>query len=150
MAFDRKAYYQRTREKQLETAAKWRSENKERHAEATLKSVRGRRGRDPIGYLLERAKHRAKTKRIAFDLERCDITIPETCPVLGIPLYINEWTGRRDKNPNSPSIDRIDPSRGYVKGNIQIISWRANFLKSDGTIEEFQLLVKHLLGWQSG
>lgn len=50
--------------------------------------------------------------------------IPETCPVLGIPLTIG---GKR--SPSSPSLDRIDPALGYVPGNIRVISDRANRLK---------------------
>ena len=55
----------------------------------------------------------------------------ETCPVLGIPLY----SDGRD-NQNAPSLDRFIPSLGYVKGNVFVISRRANVLKGDATIEE--------------
>lgn len=145
MAFDRKAYYQRTRAKQLETAAKWRLENKERHAQATSKSARGRKYRDPIGYLLEKTKARAKANGVDFTLTRDDVTIPEMCPILDIPLFFADGSNK-DKNPNSPSIDRLDPSKGYTKDNIVICSWRANHLKNDGHLEEFEKLVKFLAG----
>jgi hypothetical protein len=36
----------------------------------------------------------------------------------------------------SPSLDRIKPELGYVPGNIQVISARANVMKNDATPEE--------------
>lgn len=137
MAFDRKAYYQRTKEKQKATAAQWKLDNAERAKETTLKSSLSARFRDPVGYLLSTTKYRAKKYGIEFSLTRDDIVIPDKCPILGIPLFFVESdNSKKSKNPNSPSIDRIDSSKGYVAGNVRIISWRANFLKNDATAEE--------------
>lgn len=102
------------------------------------------RKKNPAAYMLHSAKSRAKSKGWDFDLEVSDIVIPEICPMLGIPLFIAEPGA--GKNPNNPSLDRIDSSKGYVKGNIQIISWRANSLKSDGTLEEFKKMVENWYG----
>lgn len=93
-------------------------------------------------YLLQTAKGRAKKKGWDFDLTVEDITIPEVCPVLGIPLFVR--LGGKGKNDNNPSLDRIDSTKGYVKGNVQVISWRANNLKSDGTLDEFIKLVEFM------
>lgn len=60
--------------------------------------------------------------------------IPLHCPVLGLPLYRN--SGGSAQGPNSPSLDRIDPALGYVKGNVKVISSRANSIKSNATPEE--------------
>ena len=49
--------------------------------------------------------------------------------------------GIASRNPSQPSPDKIDPSKGYVKGNIRVISWRANNLRCNGTLEEFEALV---------
>ena len=57
---------------------------------------------------------------------------PTHCPILGIPL--NYFAEAREEG--SPSFDRIDNSKGYERDNVQIISWRANRIKNDGTIEE--------------
>lgn len=57
--------------------------------------------------------------------------MPIYCPVLGIKLV----PGGQIKD-HSPSLDRIDNTKGYVKGNVHVISDRANRLKSDGTPEE--------------
>jgi hypothetical protein len=79
--------------------------------------------------LLHAAKHRSKKKGLDFNLELSDIIIPEKCPYFDIVLK----NGSLSNKDNSPSIDRIDSSLGYVKGNIEIISWRANQIKSNGT-----------------
>lgn len=48
----------------------------------------------------------------------------------------------RKNSPNSPSLDRIVPERGYVRGNVVIVSFRANRAKSDLTIAELKQLVE--------
>ena len=102
------------------------------------------RTENPAAYLLHTAKHRAKKMGWEFNLEVEDIEIPEKCPVLGLPLFIRQGYQGQGKNPNNPSLDRIDNSLGYVKGNVQVISWRANDLKKNGTLEEFTKLVEYL------
>jgi hypothetical protein len=82
------------------------------------------------------AKARAKKKEREFNLELSDITIPERCPVLGALLQYN--------SDYAPSIDRIDSSKGYIKGNIRVISKRANVLKNNATIEELKAVLKDL------
>lgn len=62
------------------------------------------------------------------------------CPIFGIELKFNT-TGFND---TSPSIDRIDATKGYTKDNIQIISWKANSIKRNATLEELILLVNYL------
>jgi len=85
------------------------------------------------------AKCRAKRLGIPFTITRDDIVIPSVCPVLGIP--IEHQTGKHQSN-NSPSIDRVVPSRGYVKDNIVVVSFRANRIKNDSTTEEMRTIVK--------
>ena len=79
------------------------------------------------------AKSRAKGKGIPFDITVEDVVIPTHCPYLGIPL-----TNEPDKSrPHSnPSLDRIVSSRGYVKGNVQVLSNLANRMKADATWEQ--------------
>jgi hypothetical protein len=100
-----------------------------------------KRKEDPAYCLWAGAKSRANKNNIEFDILREDIIIPEICPILGIKLQFDNTQGFSD---TSPSIDKIDPNKGYVKDNIQIISWRANKLKSNGTLEEFKKLVYFL------
>src|SRR5215472_4532516 len=73
-------------------------------------------------YFLANTKARAKSKRLPFDLTLEDLVIPEVCPVLGIKLVKRKGHFADE----SPSIDRIIPEKGYVKGNVQIMSYRAN------------------------
>lgn len=98
---------------------------------------------NPESYILSRTKGAAKRQGIPFDLEKQDIIIPEVCPVLGIPLFRN--IGGKGMIPNSPSIDRIIPELGYTKGNIQIISQRANVMKNDATLEELERFANWVL-----
>jgi hypothetical protein len=75
------------------------------------------------------ARKRAKKKGHEFSITLDDIHIPLSCPVLLIEL--NYGVGKRTEH--SPSLDRIDNTRGYVKGNVAVISWRANRIKSNVT-----------------
>lgn len=93
--------------------------------------------------ILIRAKSRAKKCNLEFNLDITDIQIPELCPVLKIKLVFGSRTG------NTPSIDRIDSTKGYVKGNVQIISHLANTMKNNATPEQllqFSLWVQETYG----
>lgn len=85
--------------------------------------------------MLGAAKKRAQKKSLDFNLVIEDIKIPRYCPILGIPLYTSKLNA-----DYSPSIDRIDNEKGYIKNNIQIISTRANRIKNDSSFEEIEKL----------
>ena len=81
-----------------------------------------------------RAKARATRSKLEFTLDKTDIKIPTHCPVLGIPLCVHKGTsGGKD---NSPALDRVDNSKGYVKGNVVVISHLANMMKSSANVEQ--------------
>jgi len=80
-----------------------------------------------------RAKSRSKIRGISFTIDVNDIIIPTTCPILNIPLFCT--IGKSGSFDNSPSLDRIDPQKGYVKGNIMVISSLANVMKNNATPE---------------
>lgn len=90
--------------------------------------------KDPRGQLLRGARHRAKKKGLPFDLKPIDIFVPALCPVLGIPLHTR--AGKSGYHDNAPTIDRFAPDLGYVKGNVAVISARANRIKVDATLQE--------------
>lgn len=79
---------------------------------------------------------------IPFDLEFSEIVWPEYCPVLDIKLDYSLLTGKARSVDSSPSFDRIDPTKGYVKGNVLIVSNRANKIKHNATPEELRKVAK--------
>lgn len=93
-----------------------------------------RRLTNPKNALLISVKSRAKMRGMEFSITENDLEWPERCPVLGIPLTFGLGQGHgislsvRDARF---SIDRIDNARGYVPGNVVVVSFRANRLKSD-------------------
>ena len=95
----------------------------------------------PSSFLLYCVKSRSQKKGLPFNLTMDDIVIPEVCPILGIPL---QFTTTGQATDNSPSIDRVIPGLGYVKGNVRIISKRANTIKNFGTIEEHQKVIEYM------
>jgi len=96
-------------------------------------------------YMTCAARARARKKDLPFDIDATYLRsmVTDTCPVLGIKL---EWSTLRGHGsrlfPNSPSLDRIIPERGYVKGNVWIISHRANQIKSNASHEELKLVTE--------
>jgi hypothetical protein len=89
--------------------------------------------------IYNRLKQSARKRDIDFQLTVSDIihlSLPLTCPIFGIPLVYN----RGKAMDNSFSVDRIDPNRGYIADNIWVISWKANRMKSNATLEELKLL----------
>jgi hypothetical protein len=103
-------------------------ENKQRKAEyyANWNLVNKKR------VMVTAAKNRARVNSWDFDLKAEDLEIPEYCPILGIPILIVKGP----KRDGSPSLDRLDSSRGYTGDNVWIISWKANRIKSNATLYE--------------
>jgi hypothetical protein len=82
--------------------------------------------------MLQSARARAHNLGVPYDLSLSDIRIPEKCPVLGIPLFV----GAGKPSGNSPTVDRRIPELGYVRGNVSVISHRANRIKGAATSDE--------------
>ena len=78
------------------------------------------------------AKARAKQKLLPFTITLSDVSIPLVCPILGISLQVNE----KHMKDNSPTLDRIYPEKGYVPGNVVVVSLRANRIKNDCTPDD--------------
>lgn len=102
------------------------------HREYTAQWYRDQRKYHPEKMMLKKARERANQKGLPFNLSKEDILIPDTCPVLNIPIMRQEGKC----SDNSPVLDRIDNNKGYVKGNVMVISHRANRIKSDATAPE--------------
>jgi hypothetical protein len=142
-------YYKRNAEKAKKRSAEWYATNRERAARRQKKYSDANRERvreankkwretNPLKRLIYVAKCRAKRIGVPFDLSFEDLVMSEVCPVLGIPMAF----GEKRQNDNCPSLDRIDNTKGYVRGNVVIVSWRANRLKSDATVQEMAMLAK--------
>lgn len=86
--------------------------------------------------LLSRIKTFASKHGVPFNLTLDDIIIPTHCPVLGIPLEFGKMSTSTKWRENSPSLDRIIPDNGYVRGNVIVVSYRANRIKNDATVQE--------------
>lgn len=105
----------------------------------TSEATKKYRENKPETYLLCNPRIRARKRGWEFNLEPEDVIIPTHCPVFGVKLDpVGSGT------LYSPSIDRIDCTKGYIKGNIRVISFRANTLLSDGKLEEFEKIVEFL------
>lgn len=90
-------------------------------------------------YQVMRAAYRNKAKNakavgIEFSIPFGEMEFPDVCPVLGMPLVY----GGRQHQDNCATYDRLDPKKGYVSGNVNIISYRANRLKFNGTLDEIR------------
>lgn len=119
-----------TQERARERSLAWYYANHEVNKKKVREDIKRFRRENPEKYLLISARNRAKTKGWDFNLDKEDIVIPALCPILKVPLIRN--------TRHSASLDRIDPTRGYVKGNVQVISRKANVMKNDATREELQ------------
>lgn len=84
--------------------------------------------------LLNHARWRAKSNGVEFSITIDDVIIPEYCPILGMQLKLDNGMCC----PDSPSLDRIVNSLGYIPGNVQVISRKANAMKQDATWEELK------------
>jgi hypothetical protein len=83
----------------------------------------------------------AKANGVEWTVEFGELDWPTHCPILEIEIdYFTEGGARE----NSPSFDRIDPTKGYITGNVKIVSWRANRIKNDGTAEEHEKIAQYL------
>lgn len=95
---------------------------------------------DPRQTLLKSIRKSARKRGLDFNLTIEDIIIPEFCPALDIPLIKTKGIA----TDNTPSVDRIDSNKGYIKGNVQVLSLRANMLKSNASIDELEKILNFL------
>jgi hypothetical protein len=95
-----------------------------------------------LARILHTVRYRAKRRGLAFDITVSDVHVPERCPVFGIPLVF----GAARNSEDSPSLDRINPRFGYVKGNVAVISQRANTIKNNASSAELKLVAAWVEG----
>lgn len=102
--------------------------------------------RTSLIYQTMRSKFNAKRANASrskweFTVDFGTLTFPSHCPILGIELnYFTDGYAHE----NSVSFDRVNPSKGYINGNVLVVSWRANRIKNDGSAEEHQKIASFL------
>lgn len=95
---------------------------------------------NPITRMLMNAKSRARQSGLEFNITSEDVPIPEFCPILEIKLVL----GKANHYDNAPSIDRIDSKKGYIKGNVKVVSFMANKMKTNATKEQCLIFAKNI------
>ena len=124
-----RAWYAANPDKVRRQASAWRQSNLPLCAAYTAKHRRKAAGRATA--LLNYAKRRADKRGLAFCLtqdwavERLDKGV---CEATGLPLVFATGRGR---SPFSPSLDRIDPARGYTPDNTMVVCWAWNAAKGE-------------------
>lgn len=117
-------------------ARRYRKDNPEAYAAISKKH----RERHPERRLLDGCRYRAKKKGLLCTITAADLVVPEYCPALKIKLEFAK-VALKD---NSPSVDRKVPALGYVRGNVRVISYKANRMKNNATITELKQLIEFL------
>ena len=99
---------------------------------------------NPIPQMLSNAKIRAKQKGVDFNLTSKYLKkiFPKNnkCPITGLNFQFGYKDKEKINKNNSPSLDRIIPSKGYVEGNVMVISDLMNRMKQDSTYEDIEKL----------
>ncbi len=102
------------------------------------------------GKITNNARSTARLRNLPFNIQAEDLILPRYCPYLLTPIAY----GCCEQQDDGPSIDRIDPKLGYVKGNVQVISYLANRMKNNASPEQLvtfaqQILLKAKGGWDT-
>lgn len=125
---DTQKEYRKTRKQDSKTHEKIKFQKRESHKRCISQN------------LWVRTKARAIRKGLEFTLNREDILIPSICPILEIPIFV----GNKQDYKNSPTIDRLDNSKGYTKENCRIISMLANTMKNSASELEIEIFCKNI------
>jgi hypothetical protein len=127
--------------KYKKTQKKYYNKNKNKILKYHKKYHKDRKKNSPEIYLLSYAKSRSKQNNIIFNIDINDIKVPKRCPILNIPLFCNY----KKYCSNSPTIDRKDSNKGYIKGNVWVISHKANVMKNNASKKELKTFAKWVM-----
>lgn len=112
--------------------------------EASRIKLKERATKMPWKIMCSSAKARAKKQGLDFDLTQEYIQsiwpVDNKCPVFRFDLTKSNLGESRDQ---SPSLDRIIPLKGYVKGNVTIVSLKANRMKNNGSLDDLQKVIDY-------
>jgi hypothetical protein len=159
LAYQRE-YYQRNKEKVKARVQGYIADNPDKHAKyvskyakrnpdigktAYKKHTAENRGSTHWvqGAMLRKSRARAKAKGLLHDLTieyiKSIWPVDNKCLVLG-----TEFVSSKDNMMVCASLDRIDNTKGYVEGNVAVISWRANSLKSNASIADIEAIIRYI------
>jgi len=116
----------------------WSKANRKKHRGYYLKWE----AKDPQHTMVQRCKHSAKGRGIEFTITRNDLVWPTHCPVLGVKLSYTR-DKKKPQRDNYPTLDRWDNTKGYVPGNVFVISWRANRIKWHCSPDELEAVARY-------
>ena len=121
----------------------YRKKNKEKRSEQNKDWYQSYRKikftNDPQHYLWYVARTRSRQNGAEFTIIKEDIIIPKICPILGLELV--KGNGYL---PNAMSLDRVDYEKGYIPGNVRVISRKANIMKADLTIDLLEKIINYI------
>lgn len=103
-----------------------------------------------LGRILANARNRAKTKNHSFDIDLDYLKLmwenqKGICVITNRPFDLSDYVGVGKINPNTVSIDRIVPEKGYTKGNIRLVTFHANMAISEFGLDNLIQLSKDVL-----
>jgi hypothetical protein len=133
-----KEYYQQNKEKIKQNQLRWNKKNPDKVRNIIEKYA----VRNPKKIMLASSKQRADLLGLEHTLTENDFDIPTHCPFLGCELTSVRGQGRQ---PTNASLDRIDSSKGYIPGNVQVISDLANRMKQNASTDELIAFAKGVL-----
>lgn len=147
-AANRKAAIKTWRDKNQDYNEQYYENNKDRAKDQLQQNYRQTKENTPWVIMARTAKTRAKERNLEYniDAEYLKSIWTDLCPVLGFPIkaaVYESGTSRAHKSrpqDQSPALDRIDSTKGYVRGNVAVISYRANMIKNCGTAKEHRLI----------
>lgn len=130
-----KVYRESHKETVVASNKAWRKNNIVRHRKTMCAYRKTWRVENPIKEMFYAAKIRAKKNELEFNLIETDIVMTTQCPVFNIPFktFDRKW---------APSLDRIDNTKGYIKGNIVVVSRYANEIKRNASAHDLKLVAE--------
>ena len=131
-----KAYYEANKEKVTVLHKAYREANKEKEAARKKAWREANKEKSMLHTVRKRAKKNSIPFNLTEDYLKSIYPYDMICPVLGFEMSMG--ADEKGSNDTSPSLDRILPEKGYIQGNVVVVSMRANAIKRDATPEEIR------------
>lgn len=106
---------------------RWRDNNRE-HRKNYMKEYD--KSRPKSNRLFKAAKERANKFQLDFNIDESDVFVPHSCPICHQKLEVSSTRGGWK---HSPTLDKVKPDLGYVKGNVAVICKLCNSTKGSGS-----------------